>query len=254
MMIGEYEYETLESLTAFHRDLLQPLGIQATIIHAEDEPPGRNDFAGLEEALPKADLLLLSVRRRAPKATQLQAVRDHLLAGKPLVGIRTASHAFDARGNRPDGHAEWKGFDQQVLGAAYSGHYGDEPFQVEIAPAARENPLVRDFPSFESTKLYKGRLTSPQAQLLLQGRRPNGERQPIAWTHQFGPQQAFVFYTSLGVPEDFQQPAFRRLLRSAILQALGEPIPATDVAPKPSPQPADNDTGAIVGRNKRQHS
>jgi type 1 glutamine amidotransferase len=49
--------------------------------------------------------------------------------------------------------------------------------------------------------------------------------EPLAWTHAYGPRGARVFYTSLGGPEDFQNPAFRRLLLNGMLWAMGQRIP-----------------------------
>jgi len=77
---------------------------------SENDP---NDFAGLE-ALKDADLLFLSVRRRTPPKAQLDLVRAHLAKGKPLVGIRTASHAFD-REPPSEHHARWAKFDDELL-------------------------------------------------------------------------------------------------------------------------------------------
>ncbi len=52
-------------------------------------------------------------------------IRKYMESGKPLVGIRTACHAFDTRGKAPAGHAEWKSFDPDVLGGHYTGHHGN---------------------------------------------------------------------------------------------------------------------------------
>ena len=46
-----------------------------------------HDFPGAA-ALNDADLLVLSVRRRAPKAEQMALIRRYLELGKPLVGIQ----------------------------------------------------------------------------------------------------------------------------------------------------------------------
>ncbi len=59
-----------------------------------------------------------------------------------------------------------------------------------------------------------------QTQLLLVGRRPDGQEEPVAWTFRYGPRAARVFYTSLGLESDFQQSSFRRLLDGAIRWAL----------------------------------
>src|SRR5687768_10646778 len=71
------------------------LGHRITIIHAD--AADKNHFPGIAEALRDAGLLLVSVRRRTPRKEQLDAVRAFLAAGKPLIGIRTASHAFALR-------------------------------------------------------------------------------------------------------------------------------------------------------------
>ncbi len=219
-MIGEREYRTATTLREFFRTELAPDGCRATFIVAPDDGAAKHDFPGLEETLPPADLLVLSVRRRAPKQPQLAAVREHLAAGKPLVAIRTASHAFDIRGDSPAGHDQWLGFDEEVLGGKYSGHFGEESVQVQPHNAAADDPLLRGVTAWESTKLYRCELRSPAARLLLVGQRPNGDKEPVAWTSSFGPHGARVFYTSLGVDTDFQQPAFRHLLRNAVQWAL----------------------------------
>ena len=122
-LIGEDEYKTETTLPAFARKELEPLGVRCTFVIADPKTP--HDFQGLE-ALNDADLLVLSVRRRAPTAEQMAIIRKYIESGKPLVGIRTACHAFDARGKAPAGHAEWKTFDPDVLGGHYTGHHAND--------------------------------------------------------------------------------------------------------------------------------
>src|SRR6187399_673349 len=98
-MIGEDEYHTWETLPEFARKELEPRGYRVTIVNADTAD--KNNFPGLIEALRTADLLALSVRRRTPPAEQLAAVRAYLAAGKPLLGIRTACHAFALRPTDP---------------------------------------------------------------------------------------------------------------------------------------------------------
>src|SRR5262249_38047530 len=87
----------------------------------------RNDRDALESTTPleTADVVLVSVRRRVLPKDQLDAIRKYVASGKPLVGIRTASHAFSPRGNdaSPQGRDVWKEFDPQVLGGHYVGHH-----------------------------------------------------------------------------------------------------------------------------------
>jgi type 1 glutamine amidotransferase len=220
-MIGEPEYRTDETLPEYFQSELAPLGYQAKFIVAARDGAKQHDFDGLESALSQADLLVLSVRRRAPTPSQLQSVREYLNSGRPLVAIRTASHSFDTRGDSPPGHEQWQGFDETVLGGKYSGHYGDERIRVRVAEEAKDDPLLRGVTSWESSKLYQCELQSADARLLLTGERPNGEQQPVAWTNRFGTGSARILYTSLGIESDFENPAFRRFLRNAIEWALG---------------------------------
>src|SRR5574339_57141 len=99
LMIGEDEYHTWDTLPAFAKRELEPRGYRITTIQADKTD--KNNFPGLVEALQSADLLFISVRRRTPRREQLDAVRAHLNAGKPLVGIRTACHPFALRPNDP---------------------------------------------------------------------------------------------------------------------------------------------------------
>src|SRR5438876_31592 len=115
LVIGEDEYKTFESLTEFAKKELEPRGVRVTIIHADKDP---HDFAGMEK-LAEADVVLLSVRRRAPSKEQIEALKAYLARGKPLVGIRTASHAFEPKGKYPETHPTWPAFDVEVLGAKY---------------------------------------------------------------------------------------------------------------------------------------
>src|SRR6266542_4197630 len=81
-MIGEDEYHTWETLPEFAERDLKPRGYRVTIVN--QDPADKNNFPGLVDALGTADLLVVSVRRRTPPSEQLDAVRAHLAAGKPL--------------------------------------------------------------------------------------------------------------------------------------------------------------------------
>src|SRR5262249_49177583 len=94
LAISEDEYKTSQPLPAFGRDVVQDrLGVDTQVLLGDPKNP--NVIPGLAAALEKADLLVVSMRRRALPEKDLEAVRKFLAAGKPVVGIRTASHAFD---------------------------------------------------------------------------------------------------------------------------------------------------------------
>lgn len=229
-VIGENEYHTWETLPAFARDTLEWRGLRTVMVTASPRP---DDYAFAQvTALENADLVLVSTRRRATPRTMMDLLHAHLDAGKPLIGIRTASHAFAPRSDslaRQPELAAWPGFDPEVLGGNYHGHHDAGPLTaIEVAPGAATNSLLTGvaLDGFRSpSSLYRTDPLTPSATALLLGRIPGQPAEPVAWTHQYGPRGAPIFYTSLGSPDDFANPRFQRLLLNAVLRALGQPIP-----------------------------
>jgi type 1 glutamine amidotransferase len=225
-MIGEDEYHTWETLPDLAAKELKEQGYRITIIQADAQD--KNQFPGIIEALRDADLLFLSVRRRTPPKEQLDAVRAYLAAGKPLVGIRTACHAFALRPNdkvaKPE-LAVWQEFDPEVLGGHYTGHHGKDKVAVSLAPEAEKHPILKGI-SVEKLVgnggLYKVSPLEEDTTKLLIGTIPKEPAEPIAWTRLYGPKKNRIFYTSLGHPDDFQNPEFRHFLVNAVAWALGE--------------------------------
>ena len=219
-LIGEREYKTQETLPKFARDeLIGKLKFRCTFVHA-DAKDG-NSFPGIE-AIETADLVILSVRRRSPQVADLARVRKYLAAGRPLVGIRTASHAFHTKGKHPRGHAEWQEFDPEVLGGHYVGHHGNKLVTtVATLPSASKHPILEGVstkPFDVGGSLYRVNPLKKACVPLMSGRVKGAAVEPVAWTHNY--RGGRIFYTSLGHPKDFQLPAFRRLLRNAILWSL----------------------------------
>jgi type 1 glutamine amidotransferase/nicotinamidase-related amidase len=228
-LIGEREYATRSTLPAFARDRLEPKGLGCTFICAlsDSDKKTKHDFPGFG-IVKAADLVFVSVRRRALEAGQLDMLRAHIDAGRPLVGIRTASHAFHTRGRHPKGHAEWREFDPEVLGGNYHGHHGHKhKTEVTLAPGAMgttSHPILAGVEPFTSPSwLYKVRPLGGSARALLVGTIPDAEAEPVAWTNTY--RKARVFYTSLGHPGDFEDPGFARLMTNAVFWSLKRPVP-----------------------------
>lgn len=220
-VIGEKEYKTNESLREFFDSELKPAGFTAKFFTPPAEGEAMHDFDGLAEELGKADLVVVSVRRRAPAKKDLDALRQFLEAGKPLIGIRTTSHAFHLKGKPvPEGHAVWEAFDPEVLGGNYNGHFSDAPFKITIAKGAIEHPILKGVNYTHSARLYRSGPLAKAATPLLIGSLEGEPAEPIAWTHQFGPKKARIFYTSLGIVEDFQEEGFRQLFTNAFRWAV----------------------------------
>jgi type 1 glutamine amidotransferase/nicotinamidase-related amidase len=225
LAISEDEYQTDRTLPVFAAEVLHDrLGLDTVVLLGDAKNP--HVIPGLAESLEKADLLLLSVRRRALPEKDMEAIRMYLAAGKPLVGIRTASHAFDARGKGPAGHVEWPKFDPEVLGGNYHGHHGaGSKVTVTIAPDAKDHPILAGIhgPFTGNGSLYKVSPLASSATPLLVGTIPDQPPEPVAWVNTYG--KARIFYTSLGHPDDFKDAQFVRLLGNAVAWALEKRAP-----------------------------
>lgn len=208
---GEDEYHSAETLPVFARFLETNYSFKT--VYLERQKP--DHFDGLD-VLGHADLLIVFARRMTLPEEQLQQFQRYFESGRPVIGIRTASHAFQ----------NWLVFDKQVLGGNYQNHYGkDLTPKVQIEPSAMGHPILRGVPgTFTSAgSLYRNTPLQPNTTLLLTGTIPD-HTEPVAWTHNHHGTR--VFYTSLGHPDDFKDPAFRTLLVNAIYWALDKPGPA----------------------------
>ena len=218
---AEREYKTEQTLPVFAR---KHLGKDFRVSYVFGNPKERNDLPGIE-VLKDADLLLLSVRRRALPKKQLNIIRRYVNSGKPIVGIRTAGHAFALRkGPPPEGHAMWRRFDSDVLGGNYHGHHGNEFLPtVSVASGEEKHPILAGVKlnGFKTSgSLYQVSPLKESTTPLLTAAIENVPAEPVAWTN-VGQNGVRVFYTSLGHPDDFQSPAFNRLLKNAVYWAVG---------------------------------
>jgi len=201
MLAGSDEYSGYESLSAFRKDLERDGRAVCTLVRGKDKA---TSLPGVE-ALTGSDLLLVFLRRCTLLPEQLKVVQDWCKAGKPVVGVRTASHAFQ----------NWLAFDKDVLGGNYQGHYGAGPVaRVHLVESAEDHPVLAGVEPFESAySLYKNTGLADDVTLLATAT-ADGHTEPVAWTrvHNGGR----VFYTSLGGPKDFKDPTFLRMLTNAI--------------------------------------
>lgn len=235
MVIAEDEYKTEETLPRF---AAKHLGQSFRWTTAFGDDAERNKIMSLED-IKTADALLISIRRRWLPDHDLQQIRQFVASGKPMIGIRTASHAFSKRSEGPpSGYAEWPDFDAQVWGGNYTNHFGNRlQVQMEFAqqsqqtPNLQQNPILRSLGSSLDIQpggsLYK---TSPLAQgtdALLFGRVSTEALEPVAWTY-VRADGGRSFYTSLGHPNDFSQPQFEALLSAGIHWACELPLPDLD--------------------------
>jgi nicotinamidase-related amidase/type 1 glutamine amidotransferase len=214
---AENEYHTNQRFPEFAHELLLTKNVNCEFAIGKPLPkgPGIHNIENLQ-ILKDADLVITCIRRRALEPDKMQLIRDYMNSGKPLLGIRTTSHAFNANGtvSRSGGEivatdvsvsdqlVQWPEFDQEVLGGNYQGHYGhlQKGTNVTIIPGMENHPLLKGVApeGFDSPGwLYINRpLRSENIQVLLLGSIPGQPIQPVLWIN--NREKGKVIYTSLG--------------------------------------------------------
>jgi hypothetical protein len=256
LVSGDEEYRSEETLPQLARILARHHGFTCTVLFAIDPTdgtinPNRNDNIPGLEALDKADLLVIFTRFRKLPDEQMKHLVDYVESGRPIIGMRTATHGFANDGNTAYPRYNWNskewsgGFGRQVLGETWISHHGDHGRQSTrglIAPGAAEHPIlrgIRDGDIWGPTDVYGVRLPLPDdckplvLGQVLQGMKPTDEpvsgpknepMMPIAWTKSYTGTQgktARVFTTTMGAATDFASDGLRRLLVNACFWAVG---------------------------------
>lgn len=200
LVSGSLEYKSDASLAAWQAQLEEnyPIRCFRAFRRADDDLPGI-------EKLDECDVLVIYSRRLTIQGEPLERIKKFCRAGKPVIGIRTASHAFQ----------NWLELDKEILGGDYRGHYGVGPLTaVQVVEKAKDHPILKGVKPFQSpASLYKNPKVAEDVEVLLTGSIP-GHTEPVAWTRIRNGGR--IFYTSLGHPKDFQNPDFVRLLTNAL--------------------------------------
>ncbi|MBL7038530.1 MAG: isochorismatase family protein [Pirellulaceae bacterium] len=223
-VVAEQEYGTGETLPTFAKKYLDKEYRYSFCFARGDTGAERNDVPGLE-AVYDADLLVLSMRRRALPVTQMDHLERYIRSGKPLVGIRTSVVPFQVHEPVPAGHVGWSDFDREVLKCHYQGYDArsrETGCDVAVAPDAQSHPAVRQMAStkFHSASWpYRMEPVADAVTVLMAGRWSEDEpAYPVAWTATYNGGR--VFFTTLGHPSDFKNEAFNELLLGGIRWTL----------------------------------
>jgi len=226
-IVGESEYHSHESMPPVAREIESKYDVKATVSICSDLSPNPNhEFPGLE-ALADADLAVFYTRFRQIPDKQVEMIEAYLDSGRPVVGLRTATHAF----RYPEGakYQSWNdGFGQSLFGTPWRFHYGHESStDVRVIPEMADHPILKGVPGGFHVRswLYYVLPLPDTCKPLMMGtsigpsHKEEREDNPVAWTnvHKGGR----VFYTSMGHPEDFGIKPFRTLLINGIIWALG---------------------------------
>lgn len=228
---GDHEYSGEVTMPLLAAALEKRYGIKTTCLRSAPDHNGETDIPGLE-ALETADMVVFYLRWRQLVPEQVSRIESYLNQGKPVIGLRTSSHAF----HYPAGHAleKWNRWGPEVFGTPPGWnveghtHYGHQSTtHVTVNAANAKDPILAgvsaafDAPSWLYHVLPK--YPPPEARILLYGDAvsPNkpAVRNPVAWTwtNTYG---ARSFYTSLGHPGDFGLEPFQRMLTQAIFWAM----------------------------------
>jgi len=265
LVSGDEEYRSEEALPQLGRILAERHGFRCTVLFAIDpdtgaiDPDVRTNIPGLE-ALETADLMVIATRFRDLPDEQMAWIDRYVRSGKPIVGIRTATHAFDPSDESSFGRYDWQhegpewpgGFGRAVLGEtwiAHHGRHGIERTRGLVAPGARDHPIARGIEDGDvggPTDVYRVRLPLPAGRMpiilgeVVDGMEPddpavtderNDPMMPIAWTGSYDGDEGRrgrVFTSTIGSARDLLAEGTRRLLVQGAFWCLGleDAIPA----------------------------
>ncbi len=133
LISGDEEYRSEEGLPMLARMLSTHHGFRCTVLFAVDPETGIvnphviDNIPGTE-LLDDADLMFIQTRWRLLPEEQMDPIDRFLKAGKPVIALRTATHAFKPS---PDLH-------QQVLGYLRQLRRAEDPEAVEMPAIAPE--------------------------------------------------------------------------------------------------------------------
>ena len=261
LISGDEEYRSEQALPQLGKILAKHHGFTCTVLFAIDpatgeiDPNNQSNIPGLE-ALAEADLMIIATRFRDLPDAQMKHIDAYVRAGKPILGMRTATHAFKIKDGRT--YAKYScrsktwdgGFGRQILGetwVAHHGAHGKESTRGVIAPGAKDHPIARGCDDiWGPTDVYKVTLPlggdSKPIVLgqVLSGMKPtdkpvagakNAPMMPVAWTRTYKGEAgnaARVFTTTMGAATDLPSEGVRRMLVNAAYWCVGleDKIPA----------------------------
>ncbi len=264
---GDEEYRSEEALPMMARILAVRHGFKCTVLFAINpvthtiDPVTLTNIPGME-ALDSADLCFMSLRFRELPDAQMKHFVDYLEAGKPIIALRTSTHAFAYDRNKQSPYAkyDWRnpnwpgGFGQQVLGESWVNHHGNhgkESTRGVVNDALKDHPILRGVSDvWVPTDVYTVAHLPKTAQVLmfgqvLTGMQPtdspvegpkNSPMMPAVWLHDYTGERGQTCKTltsTMGAAVDLENEGLRRLLVNACYWATGLASripPKTDVA------------------------
>jgi hypothetical protein len=214
------------------------------------DPNTQTNIPGME-ALGSADLCVMLLRFRELPDDQMKHFVDYLNSGKPIIGLRTSTHAFHYTRNKQSPYAKfnWQskdwpgGFGQQVLGETWinhHGHHGKESTRGVINEDFKSHPILRGVTDniWGPSDVYGVVHLTTNSQVLvhgqvLSGMKPsdpplegpkNNPMMPLVWVQNYAGESGKtnkIVTTTMGAATDLESAGFRRLVVNACYWTLG---------------------------------
>jgi hypothetical protein len=264
LLAGDEEYRSEEGLPMLGKILSQHHGFKCTVLFSvnpqsgEIDPNTPNNTPGIE-ALDSADLVIMLLRFRELPDDKMKHFVDYFLSGKPIIALRTSTHAFQYAKNKESRYAkyDWRnkdwagGFGKQVLGETWVDHWGRHKVEATrgiIDSKARSHAILRGVEDiFCNSDVYEAHPPG-DAEILVWGqvlkgmnptdppadyKRKNAQRaeqsvndpmQPVVWVRNYKNEAGKtnrILTTTLGAATDLQNEGLRRLLVNAAYWATG---------------------------------
>ena len=242
LISGDEEYRSEEAMPMLGKILSVRHGFTCTVLFSMDaeskyiDPNNQQSLPGMK-ALQDTDLMIVATRFRTPPAEEMKWLEAYLDAGKPVIGLRTATHGFSGK---------WDYFGLQILGEKWVSHHGEhkrEGCRGVIESENAEHPIltsvkdvfgpadvytVANLPD-DATILLRGIVTKSldPSSKALEGSK-NNPKMPLAWLHHYtspGGQTGIAFCTTMGAAVDFVSEDLRRLIVNASYHLTGLKIP-----------------------------
>ena len=244
LVSGDEEYRSEESLPMLGQILSTHHGFRSTVLFAinpgtgEIDPEVQTNIPGLQH-LEEADMMVLFTRFRELPDEQMKYIIDYTNAGKPVMGLRTATHAFNYTRNLDSPYAKYDfknpdfegGYGRQVLGETWinhHGHHGKESARGLVNGLYETHPILRGVEDVWGPSDVYGvkELVGDNLKILLNGQvlvgmDPNDgpkakkSTMPLAWIKSYTGETGNtcrIFNTTMGASVDLLSEGLRRLL------------------------------------------
>lgn len=251
---GDEEYRSEEALPMLAKILAVHHGFKCTVLFAINpetgniDPEYQTNIPGLDQ-LQTADLMVMFLRFRELPDEQMKYIDEYTQAGKPVVALRTSTHAFQYTRNLQSPYARYgidskvegweEGYGRQILGETWVDHHGDhgeEGTRGLINGILENHAILRGVKDiWGPTDVYTIRDLTDDTQVLVYGQPSQGMTpqsplnynksiMPVAWIKYYTNEKgnvARIFNTTMGASVDLQSEDLRRLLVNACYWALG---------------------------------